>query len=456
MRTKAEARRPTLGFTWLSNQRLRAPRGDTQNIAYEETELKIAPTHDELRTNSRRIKTIAAVAVGALLMTACSGPLNPATSETNGETLTDSAGAPSEEFPAIRWDPNQPAGEKPTTPRTIGFINDLGAIGISGPFQEALHAAAEKGEMDVITTSPNGDSSQGIQQLEQLLQRGVTGIYSTLVAPEMTPPNVAAMKQGAMVVQWNQGPATSMLSSLQYDGGYRAGQYVADYVNDNMNGSAQIAWISQDFNLSLLPRTQGFKDALAEAGISDMLIAEVSPPKSPGATQSAGNALANTLLQQHPELDVIACASDDLALGAATAFKTAGRSPAETMTTGVDGTDQGLQAIRAGDSSFKATVAVNFTLVAYLSGRLFGRWADGLSVPKFQLFNYALVDSPAAAEKLSEDLTLEALPEIYDRLLEGDNTYVTPLGSISYSSRMSYYNGTVPVILPQLNFDPSE
>lgn len=401
----------------------------------------LSPSRGRLRRAVAAMGVLATVA----LVAGCS------TSPTGS---TADVGSPSKSFPTSLWKVDEPAGAKPSTPRRIGFINNLGGSALSGPFQAALAAGAKAANMSVITTSPNGATTQAIQQLKQLQQRGVSGIYDTTIAPEMTAPNLAAMKQGAMVVQWNQGPATSMLSSLQYDGGYRVGEYVAKYVKEKLGGKATIAWLSEDFNESLKPRTQGFNDAVKKAGISDLVVAEVTPPGDSLASQSSGITLTNTLLQKYPALNVVAGASDDLALGAATALKTAGRSASATMTVGIDGTAPGLDAIQKGDSSFKATVAVNFPFVAYLPGRLFGRWADGLTIPQYQVFNYALIDSAASAAQLAKDSSLAELPNVYARMLKGDNRYVTPLGTISYATRGQYFDGTVPQKLPTLDFTP--
>lgn len=405
-----------------------------------------------LRPRSRSAlasRALLLTAVAALALTGCTGA--PGSTPTSGS----GAGSPSADFPIDRWDPSAGAGNKPDLPARIGFINTFGSSSLSGAFQAALTSAADAEGLEVVTTDPKGDSSMAIQQVNQLVQRGIVGLLDTQIAPEMEPANLAAMSAGAMVAQFNQGPVTTMVSSIQYEGGHRVGEYVANYVDTILDGNAKIAWISQDFNFSLKPRTQGFVDALDEAGILDMLVTQVTPPATPGATQEAGVSITNTILEQFPDIDIVAASGDDLALGAATALQTAGKVTSTTMTVGIDGTEPGLQAIQSGTSAFKATVAVNFPMAAYVPGRMFGRWSDGLSVPQYLVFNYALIDSPAAAARLSKDSSLEELPRVYDEMLAGDDTYVTPLGTISYDSRNTYFDGTVPEKLPELSFVPN-
>jgi len=56
--------------------------------------------------------------------------------------------------------------------------------------------------------------------------------------------------------------------------------------------------------------------------------------------------------------------------------------------------------------------------------------------------------------RLRRDTQPDQLPRLYDQLLAGDDTYITPLGSINYDRRGAYYDGTVPDKLPKLSFEP--
>jgi ABC-type sugar transport system substrate-binding protein len=122
-------------------------------------------------------------------------------------------------------------------------------------------------------------------------------------------------------------------------------------------------------------------DALKAAGELSLLVSEVTPPARPGGTQDAGVAVMNSVLQQHPDVNIVASAGDDLALGAATAMKTAGVVTPQTLVAGTDGTDGALAAIESGTSAFKATAAVNFPLVGYVPGRLFWPLGQGSERP---------------------------------------------------------------------------
>lgn len=403
----------------------------------------------------RSMRVAGLVAVLALSLGACTSSPTSSSGTSSGAGSGTGTGTPSKEFPASRWDPNADNGKPSDLPKRIGYVNAFGGNTLNGPVLDALNSAAKTEGLQVLVSDPKGDNTQAIQQVNDFAARGVAGIYNLMLSPAMISADQSAMSKGLMVIQGNGGPVTTMISSIQYEGGYVIGQYVAKYAKETLRGEARIAWISQDFAISLKPRTEGFKDALKEAGVIDLLVTEVTPPAKPGATQDAGVAVMNTILQQHPDVNIVASASDDLALGAATAMKTAGKITPQTLVAGSDGTDAALAAIESGTSPFKATSAVNFPLVGYVPGRLFGRWSKGQSVPQFLVFNYKLIASPEDAKQLRQDTQLDQLPRIYDQLLAGDDTYITPLGSINYDRRGAYYDGTTPEKLPKLSFEPN-
>jgi ribose transport system substrate-binding protein len=79
-----------------------------------------------------------------------------------------------------------------------------------------------------------------------------------------------------------------------------------------------------------------------------------------GVEQSKGLQVTEDVLQSHPDLAVVVSMNDDGALGAAEAFRKAGRrDPASVYIIGQDGSEDGLAAIKQGDTFFRATAALD-------------------------------------------------------------------------------------------------
>lgn len=389
----------------------------------------------------------------SLLATACSvsSPTGASGSGATG-SAGGGVGTPTKQFPLDRWLPDTPAGAKPPLPRRFAFLNTIAGGSAASDFDAAFRNAASVGNFEVIESNPQGDNAKGVQQSASMIDRGVVGFLNFNGVPEMLPVVKRAMAAGVGTISVNQGPATSSLYSIQYDGGYALGKYCAKYVKEKMGGKAQIAYLSMDFNATLALRGKGFKKALADEGASDLLVAYVTPPAQPGGTQQAGNALMRTVLQQHPGVNVVAGASDDLALGAVSAMSAAGKSAGDSMACGIDGGSQALKVVKEGTSIFKTTIGVNFNFAAYCPSRMMGRWAEGLTIPQVQIFNYFTIDSPQTAEQFIKDSSVEELPRVFDSLIAGDDRYVIPLGTISYATRNAYYDGDMVAQLPKLNF----
>lgn len=367
---------------------------------------------------------------------------------------SSSGGKPSKHFPLDRWDPKVAPGDIPDFPKRIGFLNNLAGTSMNDGFSAAFNLAAAHHSLKVVQAAPAGDAAKGVTQVQDMLRRGVVGVLSTLPNPEMQGIADKAMADGVGVIQFNRGPSTSALYSVQYDGGYNLGVYTAKWVKENLGGKAEIAYLSMDYDPTLALRGKGFKAAMRDAGMEDQIVAYVTPPAKPGGTQSAGNALMTTILQQHPGVQVIAGAADDLALGAMSVMKAKGKTGSEFMACGIDGGDQALQYVESGSTIFRATVGVNFNYAAYCPARMIGRWSEGLTIPQVQIFNYFTIDSPEVASKFAKDTKVSELERVFDEMVNGDNSYVTPLGTINYETRGTFYDGDMVEKLPTLNFKP--
>jgi ABC-type sugar transport system substrate-binding protein len=208
--------------------------------------------------SNRQVSARSAIRVAGLVtalvlsLTACSvfsSPSNPK-ADVGGGT-----GAPSKVFPTSRWDPNADNGKPSGLPKRIGYVNAFGGSTLNGPVLDALKAGAKVDGLEVLVSDPKGDNAQAIQQINDFAQRGVAGVFNVMLSDAMVPPDLNAMSKGAMVIQGNGGPVTTMLSSIQYEGGYTIGQYVAKYAKETLHGHAHIVWISEDFTESLKPRT---------------------------------------------------------------------------------------------------------------------------------------------------------------------------------------------------------
>ncbi len=125
-----------------------------------------------------------------------------------------------------------------------------------------------------------------------------------------------------------------------YDCGYMIGTTAANWINDKLDGSCEVAVIGWPQIEILLERENGIKDA----------INDLSPNAEIVATGAAinnveGMALAENFLQAHPDIKVIASIGGNSAVGANEAVKAAGKLTPEFGIFASDATEGELDAM---------------------------------------------------------------------------------------------------------------
>jgi len=79
-----------------------------------------------------------------------------------------------------------------------------------------------------------------------------------------------------------------------------------------------------------------------------------------GVDQTKGLQVTEDVLQAHPNVSVVVSITDDAALGAAEAFRKAGKQdPSKVWIIGQDGSQDALAALKQGDTFFRATAALD-------------------------------------------------------------------------------------------------
>ena len=352
-------------------------------------------------------------------------------------------------FPLNRWNPQVPAGQACPLPRRIAFQLPVAGAPLFDIATQQMAKAAQEEKLDFILSNAEGNPMRGITQMQILVQRGLCGMTSAMDSDIVhNTVEVSAMQKGTAVVQLNGFQVTSILSSIQYEGGRTQADYVVKYIKEQLIGDARVLYIGPDPGGNLRQRVRAFKDVMSAAGL-DLLITSLVAEEP--ATAEAGFALMNSALEKTPNINVVACYADVIALGALDALKAAGKwhSEPKLMVCGIDGIGRAVDTIIAGNTPFKMTATVHVPMIGYLPGKLFGRWADGKTIPQYQIFSYNLIDSPEAA--ISHKKDYDDTPRIYDDMLNGDNKYVIPLGEISYETRGAYYDGGMPDrLLPEV------
>lgn len=254
-----------------------------------------------------------------------------------------------------------PAG----TPGTAGGAGQAtaqkakGAIGLSvltltNPFfkeiADTLTAEAAKNGYDVIVVSGDNDPARQQNQVKDFIVKKAAAIVLTpcdskAVGPAIQEANAAGIPVfTADIACIAAGPkVVCHIATDNYGGGREAAKAIVEAIG----GKGKVAIVDYPEVESVMLRTKGFDEQMAEENKRPGVKVEVVARMNGGGSKDQGYKVTQDLLQAHPDLAAIFAINDPCALGARAALENAGKADAVKIV-GFDGQREGKLAIRAG------------------------------------------------------------------------------------------------------------
>lgn len=192
------------------------------------------------------------------------------------------------------------------------------------------HQRLNAGEYDLITNGIK-DETDTVAQIKIVDQMIVMGVDAIVIAPADSKALVRvverAIEAGIIVVNIDNrfDPEVLRAKNLRVPfvgpDNRLGARLVGDFLAKSLKPGDQVAIIEGvSTTTNAQQRTQGFKDAMAAAGVT------VVDVQSGQWEMERGNAVAAALLNEHPELKALLCNNDNMALGAVAAVRAAGRT----------------------------------------------------------------------------------------------------------------------------------
>ena len=388
------------------------------------------PENSAGQTLSRRailqgMMTIGAASIGMNLLAACVAPAAPAPSAAPAETaVADSGPDPKTLEPFVASDT---VGEKPDLPRRIAWANTSNAEFFLA-ITNSIELAAQERDLEFITAIANDDSAKNIEQISTFLQRGIAALcIQPLDANAQAPLMQQAIDEGIAVLSLVTPPSTTQAVADQYKVGYTQGLAAAKWITENLDGQAKVHYFNIDTIEVLIARHQGVLDGVKTAGEGVEIVSDVN---AGAITNEAGFNTMNTVLQAHPDVNVI-LGGDTLVLGALAAVEAAGVASDKIYMSGIDGDKEALNKIRAG-GPYKASFAFAYPMMGYAWGQYAADWLDGKEIPLLMQFNAIELNSAETIDEFEQ-----AMADVKETWKSADK-YFTNLGSISYATRENY------------------
>jgi len=224
-------------------------------------------------------------------------------------------------------------------------------------FYQDIEKGMEEGAGDQIAyqfQDPNGDLAAQTAQIEDFVAKGVDLVT-------MVPIDSDAGEAAGRLVTDAGIPLITVDIGLTADVGQTAhiesdnkegGELAATKMAELLGGTGQVFIISNPAITPVVDREKGFTEKLKEIA-PDI---EVVASQSGDSKREQAQAVAEDLLQAHPDTTGIFAVNDEMALGALQAVIAAGLQD-QISIIGFDASSEGLEEIAKGDSPFKASVA---------------------------------------------------------------------------------------------------
>ena len=241
------------------------------------------------------------------------------------------------------------------------MVHDLG-----NPFwatqAKGASDVAEKLGVKLTIIDLQVDPAKEVNTWENLITGGINGIIISCVDEKASQEYCKKAQAAGIKVMAAVHPlpgADGSLSNDEYQYGYIEGVEAGKFIKEKLGGEAEFALLAADCTPFVIPRTDGIRDGILSQAPNAVLVGRQDAYQT-----DVGMAVTESLLQAHPNLQVIGCLNDNGALGAYEAMTAAGKDPSTTWIGGTDGIDQALKLIKEG-GMYKASVS----MAPYESGK---------------------------------------------------------------------------------------
>ncbi|MRM89481.1 ribose ABC transporter substrate-binding protein [Hungatella hathewayi] len=237
------------------------------------------------------------------------------------------------------------------------FVIGVSQGTMNHPFRVAMvdenvkYAEENYPEFECITTDGQNDSATQVQDVEDLLARGIDLLLiSPLTSDALTPVCEKAMEQGIPVVTLDRNVECDVTCFIGAEN-KPMGVASADKLAEALDKKGKIVEIQGTAGASAtIDRHDGFAEQL-EKEYPDMEV--IATQYCDYLREDAMTFMDDTLQRFGPgEIDAIYCHNDEMALGALESLRAAGREDEGILIVGMDGTEVAFSEIEEGNMFF--------------------------------------------------------------------------------------------------------
>jgi ABC-type sugar transport system substrate-binding protein len=343
----------------------------------------------------------ALVAVGAIVLTGCAKG-----EDSNSPSSAGSQGAQQVVTPSVSGGPGctlqaYGATKLDLKDAIVGFSQSEKE---ANPFriaetQSIKDEATKVGVKKLLTTNAQSQLSKQISDIQDMLSQGaqfliVAPLNSDGLEPAL---QAAAAKHVPVLTIDRKINATACKDYLAFLGSnfVEQGKRAADAMVKATGGTGKVAiLLGSSGNNVTTDRTNGFVDQLKATAPTLEIVAQ----QTGDFARDKGQQVMEQLIQSKPDITAVYAENDEMALGAVTALKSAGKTPGKDVkVVSIDGTRNAVQGIV--DGSINAVIESNprFGPLAFTTAQQF---LSGQSIPENVIISDRQYDASNAAGSL--------------------------------------------------------
>ncbi|MEO1111045.1 MAG: ABC transporter substrate-binding protein [Pseudomonadota bacterium] len=252
---------------------------------------------------------------------------------------------------------------------------------------KSFHDTAESCGWDLIATDAAGSAAKQVADVDSMIAQGIDVLF---LPPREEKPLIPAVKKAKAA-----GIPTFLVDRSVDPNAAKPGEdFVAFLGSDFIDQGKRVAeWTIENFKgdkgiIVQLEGTTGSSPANdRKSGFDDRIVQderfEIVASQSGDFARDLGRQVMETLLQAHPDVNIVYAHNDEMAIGAIQALELAGRKPGEdVLVVSIDGTRDALQAIIDGkmgvtvvSSPFFGPLACE-TMKRYAAGETIEPWVQ--------------------------------------------------------------------------------
>lgn len=269
---------------------------------------------------------------------------------------------------------------------------------------KSFHDTAESCNWDLIATDAAGSAAKQVADVDSMIAQGIDVLF--LPPREEKPLIPAVMKARAA------GIPTFLVDRSVDPNVAKAGEHYVAFLGSDFidQGKRAAEWLIENFegdkgvivelegttgSSPANDRRKGFDDRIAEDDRFEIVASQTGD-----FARDMGRQVMETLLQAHPDVNVVYAHNDEMAIGAIQALELAGRKPGEDVTiVSIDGTRDALQAIIDGKMGVTVESSPFF---GPLACEVMEKYAAGEEIPGWVQVEDRIFTQDNAADHIDE------------------------------------------------------